>query len=628
MALIRNKKGTSGNSGSKSSAGAKIKMKGQMAAKQQEISENIAEIASSLLDNAQNSVNTIEQLKSSMEQIATAAEENSGASEHALHNISEISKNIDRMTETIENAITTTLNAGTTVTDSVDSINSTVNKMVAFVDIAKESATKSEELKTASQNIGEAVELIAEIADQTNLLALNAAIEASRAKEHGKGFAVVADEARNLAGVSEVDAKHINDLVKKIQESIDKIINNISETTEGIDNTGADGKVLSQTLEELLKITNYSVEAARNANGFTSSLMKLSEDINKGTETITNASSQIAGSVERTLHNIDIQVDALTATQEEIKELADLADELQYSQDSMETAEDIAGAADNLSGSIEDIQKSMMEVTKALNEIENSTKTTNDNAIKNKEKAQKAVEVSKDIDSIIDIIRRNFDILKYSFSRVKKSLTEIKNGVSDATGKGVDAKSELEVIRDESRNVAKTVRKISNSITQLNMLAISGSIEAARVGDFGKGFAVVSADIRTLAQDSDTNIEKINDIVDIMNNEIDNATRNWNDLIEGQEKEKSNIDNLIHESERITLQLVDVLDRYQKLKNINDGNIDNLNLALQGIDEIQKAIELSATNTMEARKASELIIETIDHIAESIEELVSVANEA
>jgi methyl-accepting chemotaxis protein len=45
------------------------------------------------------------------------------------------------------------------------------------------------------------------------------------------------------------------------------------------------------------------------------------------------------------------------------------------------------------------------------------------------------------------------------------------------------------------------------------MLAISGSIEAARVGEHGKGFAVVSADIRTLAQDSDTNIEKINDAI-------------------------------------------------------------------------------------------------------------------
>jgi methyl-accepting chemotaxis protein len=621
MALMKKKSMGTGLSGSRNSK------KSEKAAKKQAVSENLSSITSELLSNAQDCVSTIEQLKSSMEQIATAAEENSGASEQALQNIGEISVNIDRMTSTIESAIGTTLNTGDSITKSVESINLTVDKMVAFVDIAKGSAEKSEELKTASQNIGEAVELIAEIADQTNLLALNAAIEASRAKEHGKGFAVVADEARNLAGVSEVDAKHINDLVKKIQESIDKIINNITETTEGIESTGADGKVLNKTLEELLKIGDYSVEAARNANNFTTMLMKLSDSINKGTESITDASSSIATAVEKTLHNIDIQVDAISTTEEEIRELASLAEELEYSSDVESTIDEINNASDNVTASIEDVQKSMLEVTKSLNEIENSTKTTNDNAIKNKEKAQKAVEVSKDIDTVIDIVRRNFDILKYSFSNIKGSLADIKSSVGSATEKGVSARGELVVIRDESRNVAKTVRKISNSITQLNMLAISGSIEAARVGDFGKGFAVVSADIRTLAQDSDTNIEKINDIVDIMNNEIDTATSNWNNLIGGQEKEQNNLNKLIHESERITVQIVDVLDRYQKLKNINDINIENFNLALQGVDEIQKAIELSVTNTMEARKASELIIETIDTIAESVEELVSISND-
>jgi methyl-accepting chemotaxis protein len=619
MALMKKK--------SSNQSGARNNKRNEKAAKKQAVSENLSSITSDLLSDAQDCVSTIEQLKSSMEQIATAAEENSGASEQALQNIGEISINIDRMTNTIESAIGTTLNTGDSITKSVESINLTVDKMVAFVDIAKGSAEKSEELKTASQNIGEAVELIAEIADQTNLLALNAAIEASRAKEHGKGFAVVADEARNLAGVSEVDAKHINDLVKKIQESIDKIINNITETTEGIESTGADGKVLNKTLEELLKIGDYSVEAARNANNFTTTLMKLSDSINKGTESITEASTSIATAVEKTLHNIDIQVDAISTTEEEIRELATLAEELEFSTETEETVDEINNASDNVRASIEDVQKSMLEVTKSLNEIENSTKTTNDNAIKNKEKAQKAVEVSKDIDTVIDIVRRNFDILKYSFSNIKGSLADIKSSVGSATEKGVSARGELVVIRDESRNVAKTVRKISNSITQLNMLAISGSIEAARVGDFGKGFAVVSADIRTLAQDSDTNIEKINDIVDIMNNEIDTATSNWNNLIGGQEKEQNNLNKLIQESERITVQIVDVLDRYQKLKNINDVNIENFNLALQGVDEIQKAIELSVTNTIEARKASELIIETIDTIAESVEELVSISND-
>ena len=596
-------------------------------AKQQQVSEDISNIANMILENAQEGVSAIEELKSSMEQVATAAEENSGASEQALKNVGSITQNIKAMSRSIESAIASTLSAGNTVTASVESINSTVNNMVGFVNIAKDSVVKSEELKTASQSIGEAVGLIAEIADQTNLLALNAAIEASRAKEHGKGFAVVADEARNLAGVNEANAKHITDLVNSIQDSIDDIIKNISSTAETIESTGHEGATLRKTLEELVKITLYSVEAAKNANGFTNQLLGISSEIYEGSSAITKASSEIAKSVEMTLHSIDIQVDAMSKNEDDIKELNSLAEEMKYSSDSA-TSEDIIANADSLSESIEKIQSSMQEVTKSLNSIEAQTKNTNEAAIKNKERAEKALIYSKDIDSLVDIIRRNFDILKNSFQKVKSNLADIKGNVSNATSSGVEAQNELGTIKEQSRNVSKTVRKISNSITQLNMLAISGSIEAARVGDFGKGFAVVSADIRTLAQDSDTNIEKITDIVDVMNTNVDGADKSWNNLIQGQEQEKANIEALVVQTDNIMNQMIDLLDRYQKLKTINDQNVDSLNQALGGIDEIQKAIELSATNSLEARKASELIIETIENMFDGIEELVSVAENA
>jgi len=596
-------------------------------AKSQQISESIASISTTILDNAQESVSAIEQLKSSMEQIATAAEENSGASEQALKNVKGISGNIARMNTSIDGVIAATLGTGDSITASVGNINSTVGRMNESVNVAKKSSQKSEELKVSSQNIGEAVGFIAKIADQTNLLALNAAIEASRAKEHGKGFAVVADETRALAGESEKNAEFISDLVNKIQGSIDVIIKNIINTTEIIEQTGGTGKDLSVKLEELTKIAVYSVEAGRSINQYTANLGLLSSEIRDGSQSITESSHSIALSVEKTLHSIDIQSGALTQTENDIKELSRLAEDLKYSTDSSKSAEEIAASADNISSSMEDIQGALQEVTSGLNSIESSSHETNKSAISNKEKIEEALTVSADIDKLIEISRRNFDILKVSFAGVKNTITSIRADFENSVNEGAGARDELTVIVKETRNVNKTVSNISNSIIQLNMLAISGSIESARAGEFGKGFAVVSSDIRNLAKDSETNTEKINDIIESMNSEIGTVQGDWNKLLNGQENEKANISELIGDMDKITDQLIDLLDRFQGLKTMNDQNNEGLNQVNSGVSEIQKAIELSARNAMESRKASELIIDTIGHIGDGVEELAVMADE-
>jgi methyl-accepting chemotaxis protein len=628
MALM--KKYTSGSSSAAvvaQGSGGGDKRRQRTLAKQQQISESIAGVSMTILENAQESVSAIEELKSSMEQIATAAEENSGASEQALANVKEIDTNIVRMNSTIDTVISSTLSTGENIMASVGKVNDSVGRMARAVQVAEDSSTKSEELKISSQNIGDAVGFIAKIADQTNLLALNAAIEASRAKEHGKGFAVVADETRALAGESEKNAEFISELVTKIQGSIDNIIQSIGETTTTISANGSKGNTLSAKMEELTKIAVYSVEAARSVNTYTRKLGDFVAKINKGSQDIAHASSEIALSVEKTLNGIDIQSDALAQTEDDIKELSNLAEELKYSTDTMKSAEDIALSADTIGGSMEEIQNALEDVTSALNQIESSSHTTNKSALQNKELIEAGIDAAKDIDKLIEIARRNFDLLKVSFNVVKNTVSEIRGAFSDSITQGNSAAGELTVIVKETRNVDKTVGRISNSIVQLNMLAISGSIEAARAGDFGKGFAVVSSDIRNLAKESESNTDKINDIVESMNSEIDTVRTDWNNLLASQGNEQSLIDILINDIVKITDMLVDLLDRYTGLKAINDQNLEGMNQVVIGINEIQKAVELSARNAMESRKASELIIETVSHIGEGVDELAVMADE-
>ena len=603
------------------------KRKQRTLAKQQQVAESLATVSTAILNNAQESVSAIEELKSSMEQIATAAEENNGAAEQALENVRGIASNVSRMSSSVDTAITSTLSAGDIVAHSVSLIDESVERMQGSVAVAKQSSTKAEELKESSQNIGEAVGFIAKIADQTNLLALNAAIEASRAKEHGKGFAVVADETRALAGDSEKNAQYISELVKNIQVSIDKIIGNIVATTGIIDETGATGVNLSTRLVELTKITGFTVEAARNVNNFTTRLSDTVDFVATASETIAKSSSGIAHAVENTLHAIDAQAQAISQTEADLKDLNGYAEDLKYSTDTMKTAEDIASNADQIGAAMEEIQGSLKEVQVSLNEIEKSSQETNVSALNSKEKIDTAVDDANDIDALLEIVRRNFDLLKASFTDIKVILNQIKSNFLKSVEEGQGAETELVTIMKETRSVNKTVGNISNSIIQLNMLAISGSIEAARAGDFGKGFAVVSGDIRNLAKDSEQNTDKINDIVEMMNNEVNLVSEDWNSLLAGQQSETSLVDRLISEIEKVLIAIVEILDRFQGIKSVNATNLEGLNQMLNGIVEIQKAVDLSARNAAESRKASDLIIDTIHNITDGVEDLAAMADE-
>jgi hypothetical protein len=134
-------------------------------------------------------------------------------------------------------------------------IEETVGVMNRVNDIVKASAVIIGGLGSRSDQIGEVINLINDIADQTNLLALNAAIEAARAGEHGRGFAVVADEVRKLAERTTSATKDIGNTIKVMQaEAQDAVVSaekGVKEVDLGVDEAMKSGEAFKKTLSQI-----------------------------------------------------------------------------------------------------------------------------------------------------------------------------------------------------------------------------------------------------------------------------------------------------------------------------------------------------------------------------------------
>jgi methyl-accepting chemotaxis protein len=243
---------------------------------------------------------------SSSSEISASAEQMAAGAVEQTSQAGEVAAAVEQMTKTI---VENSKNASTTAQTAKKAkdaagrggvvVDETIGGMKHIAEVVQKSSSTVEALGKSSDQIGEIVGVIEDIADQTNLLALNAAIEAARAGDQGRGFAVVADEVRKLAERTTKATKEIATMIKTIQLDTSGAVASMLEGRREVDAGIRLADKAGGALKEIVTISQSLTDMVTQIAAAGEQQSKASEQISRNVESISAVTGQTASGTQQ-----------------------------------------------------------------------------------------------------------------------------------------------------------------------------------------------------------------------------------------------------------------------------------------------------------------------------------------
>src|SRR3984957_18809203 len=603
------------------------KTRARTLARAQAVAEKLSTATEEVASAINEANSTVEELGKTMQTIASGAEEAGAAAEESRAAINQIEKASDEANTQAANSLTLVDNLyGLSRSTSTD-IKTLIKGVSDAAQANFDSAKMIGELERQSEEIGKIVHAVARIADQTNLLALNAAIEAARAGEHGKGFAVVADEVRNLAEMSEKSARGIQEVVNEIQGQV-KIVAGDAQTAgkkgqEEVEKAKEITQALAQVEADLSEMREGCKVIVTNAGEALSG----AKEYLQGAVLIAKGAEESSTAVLESQRAVQEQAKAYTEMSDASGSLAKLAEKLKTSTSAQKSAEELAAAAEQLSANAEEVKSASGQISSAIEEISRSA-----------QQSAKACEVAVALGGRLEAGAKDMGLKATknvekctSVSGVlatnKEALDSMIANIGQAAlDSAASAKNVLE-LEERTRRIDKIVDSIVMVTVQTRMLAVNGNVEAARAGEFGRGFSVVAADIRSLANESSENADRIKDLVKSIQGQI---TKVGTDIEgagikakEEAERAKVSTANL----ERMAKDIKEVQSGVNVIAKGSDVAVNALQQASKASEQIDTASEEMNRASTESATAAEEGLKAAQEILQAVEEIASQADD-
>jgi len=304
--------------------------------------QEVARGASEQTNFVSESMQTISQVSQAIEQIASGAQDQTNHITTTAEMVAQMAGSIHEVSSSAQRVTESAAKTKQAADKGENAVESTIQGMDGIKHKVFDSANKIKELGEHSQQIGEIIQVIDEIAEQTNLLALNAAIEAARAGEHGKGFAVVADEVRKLAERSGKATKEIAELITNIQRLTEAAVISMEEGTGEVEKGAGLALDAGNALKEILETVAETYTQVQ-------SISAAAQQISAGSQEVVRAIDNVSAITEENT----AATQELTASSAEVnKSMGGVAS---ITEETSAAAEEVSASTQQLTASIEEI---------------------------------------------------------------------------------------------------------------------------------------------------------------------------------------------------------------------------------------------------------------------------------
>ncbi|WP_019025274.1 MULTISPECIES: methyl-accepting chemotaxis protein [unclassified Thioalkalivibrio] len=232
--------------------------------------------------------------------LAEKSEEQVREIQQANAAIDDMSQSVNKVAEDAGQSAQVARNSVEIASKGAATVRRSIEGMDTIREQIQETAKRIKRLGESSQEIGDIIGLINDIAEQTNVLALNAAIQASAAGEAGRGFAVVADEVQRLAERSSSATRQVEGLVKAIQADTSEAVSSMEQSTANVVHGGELAQAAGKSLAEIEQVSS---DLAQLIDGISSSARKqsvMAKDVSGIMSSIREISSETAQGTQST----------------------------------------------------------------------------------------------------------------------------------------------------------------------------------------------------------------------------------------------------------------------------------------------------------------------------------------